>query len=469
MKKLSIKLRITSWFTIFMILLSAVVFLFIAVLSDTSATHQIRGELVRLTEDNLGEIEYDDGQLEIDDDFIAFQNGIYCLVFSADGAKISGYAPHEELENLTFADGDIRSLDIRGESGAATGAGRGSETYLVYDRFVSFPLYDGLWIRSVVSENDTAITSAIYRAALIALPLLIFAAAGGGYLIAAKSLLPIKKISETAETIGNSGDLSKRIELDGSGDELHQLAGTFNRMFDRLETNFEAERHFTSDASHELRTPVATILAQCEYAFENAAGEQELYEALGTIQKQGYRMTHLIESLLEFTRIEQQTEGLSWELLDLSHIVASLCQERKDYSAKNITLKENIQPGIHIKSDRTLLSRMLVNLLSNAERYGKVNGTVLISLTQNAFETVLSVADDGIGIAPEELPKIWNRFYRVDKARSPAKSAGIGLGLAMVKQIAELHGGTVTVESALGKGSIFIVRFGGSGSMRKQT
>jgi len=448
MRKLSIKLKITLWFTAFMVLLCAVVFAFIAVVSNQAAAQDARNALTALVEKNTREIEYDDGKLEIDDDFVPFQNGVSCILFYEDGTKISGNAPYTALEEDPFEDGSVRAVSI------------GGETYLVYDRLVESKRHDNIWVRGVVSESGGAISvSAMSKAALIALPLLMILAAVGGYLIAKRSLRPIRKISETAEDIGNSGDLSKRIEMDSSGDELNQLAGMFNRMFARLETNFEAERNFTSDASHELRTPVTTILAQCEYAFENAAGEQELYEAIGAIQKQGYRMTHLIESLLYFTRIEQSTEALSFETVDLSALVLSVCHEQKEVGEKNIALAEDVQPGIEMKTDSALFSRMLVNLIRNAYRYGKENGNIHVSLKDNTDGIILSVADDGIGIAQEELPKIWNRFYRVDKSRSASKGAGLGLGLSMVEQIAELHGGNVSAESEPGKGSAFTVQF----------
>lgn len=449
MKKLTIKLKITLWFTAFMILLCAVVFVFIAVVSNQTAVRDVRISLTGLVDRNIKEIDYDDGRLEIDDDFISFQNGVYCILFNEDGTKISGNAPYDVLEEEPFEDEGIRSVSI------------GGEQYLVYDRLISFKRYDDIWIRGVVSESGGAISvSAMSRTALIALPLLIIMAAVGGYLIARHSLRPIQKISKTAEEIGSSGDLSKRIEMEASGDELNQLAGTFNRMFNRLETNFEAEKHFTSDASHELRTPVSIILAQCEYAFENASGEQELYEAIGAIQKQGYRITHLIESLLYFTRIEQHTEALSFETADLSALVMSVCQELKEIREKNISLtEEDVQPEIEMKVDVVLFSRMLANLIRNAYRYGKENGNINVSLKENIDGIILSVADDGIGIAEDELPNIWNRFYRVDKSRSSSKGSGLGLGLAMVKQIAGLHGGHIQVESEIGNGSTFIIRF----------
>lgn len=448
MKRLTIKLKITLWFTIFMIILCAVVLLFIAVISDSTAARDIRISLTGLVDRNVREIERDDGRPEIDDDFIYFQEGMYCLLFNEDGGKLNGYAPYDELEKEPFEDKSIRAIQIDGE------------TYLVYDRLVVIRRGGDVWIRGIVSDKGGLVSlTAVYRAALIALPLLIILAAVGGYMIAKRSLLPIQKINKTADEIGGSGDLSKRIEMGNGDDELHQLADTFNKMFGRLEENFEAEKHFTSDASHELRTPVSVILAQCEYAFENASGEHELYEAIGAIQKQGYRMSHLIESLLYFTRIEQHTESLSFETVDISALVRSVCQEQKELKEKNISLLEDVQTGIAMKADTALFSRMLVNLIRNAYRYGRENGNINVNFTENNSEILLYVADDGIGIAPEDLPKIWNRFYRADKSRSSARGAGLGLGLAMVKQIAELHNGVIYVESELDKGSTFTVKF----------
>lgn len=448
MKKLTIKLKITLWFTVFMMIVSAVVFAFIAFVSSSAASSQNRGALTGLVDDNAREVQYDHGEIEIDDDFVSFRNGIYCLVFNSRGETVNGYAPYAELERMPFEDRRIRSAQVNGEN------------HLVYDRVIVSKKHGDIWIRGIVSESGSAVTSsAVYSATLIALPLLILLAAVGGYLLAGRSLRPIKKIGQTAEDIGSSGDLSKRIEMGGSADELHRLAGTFNRMFERLQLNFEAERNFTSDASHELRTPITTILAQCEYAFENAAGEQELYEAIGAIQRQGYRMSHLIESLLQFTRMEQQTDRVTFETIDFSAVVAAACNEQKKNDEKGIVLTQEIQPDIRLKADASMMFRMLDNLIKNACRYGKENGKIQVCLKETANQIILSVADDGIGIAAAEQPKIWNRFYRADKSRSSAQGVGLGLGLAMVKQIAELHGGSVQLDSEIGKGSIFTVYF----------
>lgn len=446
MKKLTIKLKLTLWFTIFMILLAAVFFAFTAFISGSTAAHQTRGALIGLVDGNLDEVEYDDGRLEIDDDFISYRNGIYCLILNQQGEKINGYYLYPEMADIAPEDGSIQIFQVDGE------------TCLIYDRLIRFKQHEDIWLRGIVRESGALINSpAVTRALLTALPLLICMAAVGGYLLAGSSLRPIRNISRTAEAIGSSGDLSKRIEMKLGGDELHQLAETFNRMFERLESNFEAERQFTADASHELRTPVATILAQCEYAFENAAGEDELYEVIGKIQKQGYRMSRLIESLLDFTRLEQRTEEHPMTLIDLSSVIASVCREYQETAAKNITLTETIQPEIRMPADRTLIIRMFENLLNNACKYGRENGHIKVELSQTGNHIILAVADDGIGIAPDELPKIWNRFYRVDKARSFAQ--GTGLGLAMVRQIARFHGGSVTAASEPGQGSVFTLTF----------
>lgn len=445
MKKLTIKLKITLWFTVFMILLAAAVFAFIAVVSGSTTSHQVRAALTGLVNSNLKEVEYDDGEPDIDDDFVSYQNGVYCLVLNSAGEKLSGYAPYTELEHQAPQDGSIRSVRI------------GTESYLIYDRQVAEKNGPGLWVRGAVLEGGSIVaSSAVYQAALIALPLFILLAAVGGYLLAGRLLRPIQEISQTAEAIGGSGDLSKRIKLAGNGkDELHRLADTFNGMFERLEANFEAERNFTSDASHELRTPVTTILAQCEYAFENAAGEQELYEAIGVIQRQGYRMSRLIESLLQLTRMEQRTEAPTFETLDISKLVQSVCREHRELTEKHISLTEDIQPHVQMKADTALLTRMLDNLLQNACRYGKENGKIAVTLKETDETVTLSVADDGIGIAAKDLPNIWNRFYRADPSRSGAN--GMGLGLAMVRQIAGLHHGKVQVVSHPGQGSMFTV------------
>ena len=446
MRRISIKLKITLWFILFMLILAGIVFVFISLVSKSESHRNLQNALVSMVQENAKEVEYDDGVFEIEDDFVAYRNGLYCLVLDEDGMFLGGRTPEDALEKLSFEDDTVRKVTSSGED------------YLIYDLSVIDKKRE-IRLRGIVSKSTGAIeTASLYDSVLISIPLLFILAAAGGYFFAGRSLRPIRTISRTAEEIGISGDLSKRIAIDENGDELHRLAGTFNKMFDKLERNFEAERQFTADASHELRTPITTILAQCEYAFENASGEKELYEIIGDIQKQGYRMSRLVESLLFYTRLEQQTETPVFEELDLSACVRKVCMDQKQFSEKGIVLSEDIQPDIRLVADAMLISRMLENLIRNAYRYGKEGGTISVSLRKEGNEIILRVADDGIGISSEDLPKIWNRFYRVEKSRAYGKGSGLGLGLSMVKQIVRLHNGGIAVESEPGKGSNFTIR-----------
>ena len=446
MKRLSIQLKLTLWFTAVMILLTLIMLGFTSLTSNSVAQKSSRAVLYRVMEDLADEVDYDDGELEIDKDFQIYEDNVYSLLAKADGSVITGYMPAEELMQIPFEEGVLKEIRAEGE------------LYYLLDRRITFPSDPDLWMRSVIPVSGRTINVAVLRTAvLIMLPVFIFLAAVGGYLLARRSLRPIRAIRRTAEEVAERGDLSRRIQV-ASRDELGQLAQTFNRMFDRLETNFHAEQQFTSDASHELRTPVSVILAQCEYAFENASDELELYECIGSIQKQGYRMSRLIESLLAFTRLEQQTEAVQLLPVDISTLTEETCREQSELPEQQIVMETEIQPEILMAADPTLFSRMLSNLIRNAYRYGKEGGWIRVILKKTETGILLSVEDNGIGMAEEELPKIWNRFYRADPSRSSARG-GLGLGLSMVRQIVEIHGGRIRVESREGEGSKFIVFF----------
>lgn len=443
---MSIQSKLTLWFTASMILLAFLMFGFLALASSSVTVRNSRSVLQRVFHEIAGEVSYDEGVLDLDDDFKTYEDNVYSILAAEDGGIISGYLPAERLMQIPFEDGQEKKVNA------------GGEQYYLMDRKLSFSTGPDLWLRSVVPVSGGTISSeALRTAALIMLPVLIFLAAGGGYLLAKRSLRPIRKISQTAQSVAESGDLSRRIEVKNR-DELGRLSETFNIMFERLEENFNAEKQFTSDASHELRTPVAVILAQCEYALENASGEEELYECIGSIQRQGYRMSKLIESLLAFTRLEQRIQDVQLYPTDISALVESVCDEQAEVPESNISLSREIEPGITLMADATLFSRMISNLIRNSYRYGRENGYIQVSLRQKEKSVLFSVTDNGIGIQAEDLPHIWNRFYRADKSRSREKG-GLGLGLSMVRQIARIHGAKVHVESVEHVGSRFTVSF----------
>ena len=225
-------------------------------------------------------------------------------------------------------------------------------------------------------------------------------------------------------------------------------------MFDHLEQSFEQERQFTSDVSHELRTPMAVITAQCEYTLEQERTTEEYEEALQVIRRQGRKMTKLINHMLDFARLEMRSGKYTDEILDMAELVNTICQDMKLIREHNISLEYQAEP-VMFSGNRELLSRLLTNLVSNAYRYGKENGHIFVNLQQKESALILSVKDDGIGIAKDEQEKIFHRFYQTESSRG---GEGTGLGLAMAYEIVRYYNGTIGVESAPGEGSTFTVR-----------
>ena len=482
MKKLSIRLKITIWFTATLIIV--VLFAFIAVFagSHRSLRKTIQNRLIEIVDENADEIDYyctkddddddiddddnddddDDnhmeeipedgdylipygqGYLDIDEDFLVNEPDVYISLYSGASGLVYGVNPLEG----TASDPDFAASRTRQIWADGT-------WYYIFDRQLDFGEADELWIRGVMSEEqgDRQLTGMI-RIALIVLPLLVVLASVGGYLIARRALNPIQQISWTARQIGDGHDLKRRINLGKGNDELHQLAATFNEMFDHLEQSFEQERQFTSDVSHELRTPMAVIAAQCEYTLEQERTVEEYEEALQVIQRQGRKMTKLINHMLDFARLEMRSGKYTDEMLDMAELVDTICQDMKLIREHNISLEYQTAP-VMFSGNRELLSRLLTNLISNAYRYGTENGHIFVDLQQQDSVLILSVRDDGIGIAADEQVKIFHRFYQTETSRG---GEGTGLGLAMAHEIVRYYNGTIEVDSAPGRGSTFTVR-----------
>ncbi|MCI8371472.1 MAG: HAMP domain-containing histidine kinase [Lachnospiraceae bacterium] len=464
MKGMSIRLKITLWFTL--VLLIVVFFTYLVVWSVNSQVIQktIRDNLIRTVENHVDELEFyttdgnidsnqkteyairfQDGYLEVDDDFLEEVNEVYTGLYSEDRTLIYGENPiPKATSEQEFADSLIQKIMADGT------------LYYIFDRKLTLNGLEGLWLRGIVSEYQGSIQmSAITRLSLILLPALVLLAVIGGYLLAGRLMRPIRKISDAASQISKGGDLKKRIVIGEGTDELHQLADRFNEMFERLEEAFETERQFTFDASHELRTPVSVIAAQCEYTLERTRSNEEYEEAMQTIQRQGRKMSRLINDMLDITRLENRADSYIQEAVDLTQLVTSVCADMALIQERGITLGWEVQENIIYKGNPVLLTRLLTNLVSNAYRYGKEQGHIQVTLRRKEKEIELAVSDDGIGIAIEEQQKIFRRFYQADQSRS---NSGTGLGLSMVYEIAQIHGGEIDVESTLGQGSTFVFR-----------
>jgi two-component system, OmpR family, sensor kinase len=278
----------------------------------------------------------------------------------------------------------------------------------------------------------------------------------GGWWVATRAIKPIDAISATAVKIA-AGDLSQRINALDTESELGRLAGVLNSTFARLEASFAHQVRFTSDASHELRTPVSVILSQAQTALSRERGATEYRETLEACQRAAQRMRKLIESLLELARLDAGQEPMKRDAFDLSRVTRE-CEElvRPLAAEKSIELHCEL-PLVQCLGDPERISQVVTNLLSNAIHFNHEKGEVRVRTYQENGNAVLEVKDTGGGIPAEDLPHIFERFYRVDKSRSRIQGK-TGLGLAICKAIVEAHSGTIDVTSHPGEGSSFVVR-----------
>ena len=442
MKRLSITLRVTLLYTLFMVLLAGLSLGFLFHAGAQSARQATLDRMQTMAEDSGRYLEVKDGQLDIDRDLEAFDDGVYLSLYDTAGVPLYGFVPRDFDNSVVFADAALRTV----ESG-------GRQWYL-YDEQIEVEDYGPVWVRSIAAADALESTlGTLWRTALLVLPVFVVLAAVCGYLLTRRAFAPVRQITQTAREIGAGNDLSRRIGLTGRRDEIYTLAAEFDAMFARLEEAFDREKQFTDDASHELRTPTAVILSQSEYALENTDPQGETRAALESIHTQAARMASLLSQLLLLARADKGRQVVQRETVDLSELAAMVAETEAEQAAgQNITVETDLEPGVTVQGDETLLMRLLINLTENAIHYGRPGGHVKLTLRRREGEAVGTVEDDGIGIAPEDQEKIWQRFWQADPARS---GGGAGLGLSMVRWIAAAHGGRVTVQSEEGKGSVF--------------
>ena len=267
---------------------------------------------------------------------------------------------------------------------------------------------------------------------------------------------PIVNLSKSMRKMGK-GDLSVRVPEKGSG-ELRQLAETYNTMAAQLENLDKTRNQFVSNASHELKTPLATMKIMLETMIYQPDMPAELrQEFMGDLNHEIDRLTGIITDLLTLTRMDNNGSPLTKEDIDMSALTEEVVRLlRPAAEKKGQTLKERVEPGLHLNGDRTKLNQVLYNLIDNAMKYTQDDGEIRVSLAAEENDLIWRVKDNGVGIPPEDQEHIFDRFYRVDKARS-RETGGTGLGLSIVRQLVSMHGGTIRVESEFGKGSCFIV------------
>ena len=432
-RKVSLTFKITLWYTTFIVLLIGSLIVGTFLVSDSVVEKNSEKKLI----EEVSEISSGSNK------FTPYEDGVTLSVYDKDGNLVAGSVPRNFKVN-DFSLGVISEYkDVN------------NNKYLYYDSETSSArLGNGKYVRGVVQITNNINGWILPLIISIGSPFVILVIMYGGYLIIRSSLKPVRDMTETADVIAKSNDLSKRISIEDGADEVHKLGKVFNEMLETLENSSKRERQFSSDVSHELRTPISVIMAESEYGAKYTDSVEDAKESFDVIERQSKRMTSMINQILELARLDSRLEIPKEELL-LSDKIKSTSEDYKIlFDNKNIKLFINIEDNIKVYANEALIMRMIDNLLSNALKYAQTEVKVCLAKRNRI---ILEVADDGIGINDNEKKHIWDRFYKVDKSRTTTEDNSSGLGLSITKKIVELHDGKIAVLDNKPKGTRFIV------------
>lgn len=452
MKNSSIRKRVTLYYSIVLVWITLLVFSVFLMTASRQVNTVSKDTVMKAVQSSFENVDYENEVLEIDNDFDSYHKGVILLVYSEDGQLIKGSAPGGFPAYTPLSTATYQEIED------------GRETWLVYDLFNSYENGQGIWVRGIYDMDSTLRTlNAVKGFMYIVLPIMLLCAILAGRRITRKAFEPVAEITRAADSINNGMDLSKRLPQGEAKDELYSLTETLNRMIERLENAFQAEKEFSSDVSHELKTPISVILTECEYTLEENRTNDEYRESIETIQQQCRRTMSLIQQLLQLSRTINTDRIIDKEQINFSLLCESISEELSFMAEeKGVRLLTSIEKDIEIFADETLMMRLIINLITNGIKYRREDedSFVRLTLTSGESEILIKAEDNGIGISKEDCSHIFNRFYKVDKSRTESSAGGdtsFGLGLSMVKWIAEAHQGKASVKSTVGKGSVFTV------------
>ena len=436
LSKIPVSIRVTVWFTAVIIFLFSIVLSSAILLEDRYINDSSTEELVSAVEKI-----YEDP-----DEFENFDDGIYYIKYNENNEIIAGKIPKDFDLTLAFSIEDINTYQVE------------NKKFLYYDTRLKD---SGDWIRGIYPLNKYQNeVSRMWDVAIIGASFIIIFVIILGYKIIKNAFKPVNRISKTALEIKNSKNFSRRIELEYGEDEIYKMASAFNEMLDTVEEVFIHEKQFSSDVSHELRTPISVILAQSDYALNYTETLDEAIESFEVINRQAGKMKNLINQIMELSKLERQNE-IEKERINFSNIILELLTDYKTLlevdEDKKIDLIMDIEKDLRIYGNRLMLERAFINLFTNAMKFTK--STIKVSLKKINKEIILQIKDDGVGIAKKDQKYIWDRFFQTSDSRNKDKNKGSGLGLSMVNRIVQLHSATIEVESEVGEGACFILKF----------
>ena len=416
--------KITSWYSIFLLLMIGLLATFVIQFTHILDQNEIRTDLQEAVIESASAPKK----------FKPFDDGIFLLVYTHDGVVLRGNVP------------DLFPKEAPPSFDAITEVSHQNRSFLYYDAPIQH--HHGMqgYIRGVVPMAFLDRKSnSMFFALLFGGILFVTVAAIGGYWIIQRGLKPVRTVTNLAAQISLKRDLSERIEnIPESGDTIYQLASTFNHMLSSLEESSNREKRFNSDISHELRTPIAVIQAESDYARQYVASLEEAKESFQNIFVQSKGMADMVSQLLEIARLDSLT-NIDKEPVPLSKVAEQLAHTDTRLSKeKHLTFTSHIDESIIVYGNQILLQQAMANLLDNAFKFAHTR----VHLEVSSGSTIhISVQDDGIGIPPESIPLIWDRLYQVDPSRTSKENKGLGLGLYFVQNVIQLHEGTLQVES----------------------
>jgi heavy metal sensor kinase len=449
-RRLPIRWRLTLWYTLLsaigLLLLGAALYLGLRAALFESFEEQARSEAafalnaVSVTNSQLHVTPDGMTELDHDDHFVRLIDPSGQIVYQSETA-LQDFPLDQTSYRQALAGHSV--YDVWPGNGEAIG-------------IVSQPVENGGEVVGVLQIGSTRgdteeVLRIILLAFLIAGPIMLLLAAGGGYLMAGRALAPVRQITGLAATIDPT-DLDARLALDLPDDELGQLAQTFDAMLARIERGFDQQRQFTADAAHELRTPLGFMRSQVDVALRRPRSAQEYQIALEALDGDIDRMTRLVTALLTVSRSESGQLALHRVTLDLQALLRATLASYEPLATERGLVLVDESSAVSVQADADLLGQLLTNLIDNAFTHTPAGGSIAVGCASEPEQVRLWVADTGAGIAPEHQERVFDRFYRVDAGRSRG-SGGAGLGLTIARAIVEAHGGTISLQSAVGSGT----------------
>jgi len=473
----SIRFRITLWFVFILTIILAIFSGFIYYRQsqdlEEDSVKRIQAEFARVLE-YFGSPQWQNSNIDLSavpDNTSPLQEGDMLIIADRSGQIVQtwGNKPSDKLvSGLIATASEQHNLNIY-EQTISTTDSTGKTSDADYLFIVSFVFRGDTPVGALIIGSPTNLSAELERlkvSLILGSLLMLLIAFTGGLWLADRAMRPVKTITHAAQNIGES-DLSRRIQLRGR-DELAELANTFDNMLSRLQVAFDRQRRFVADASHELRTPLTITSLEIDQALSKNRSSTDYQRALQTINIENERMTRMVNDLMTLARMDSGQAILQFEALDLSDVALEAVERMTTLAERQqVTLETTELPELIVNGDRQYLIQMISNLIENAIKYsgsGQKISVVTSVYSDGKKETAsLRVVDNGPGIPPEHLPHLFDRFYRVDQARTQgddsSSPSGSGLGLSIVAWIVEAHHGKINVESKVNEGTTFEVIF----------